>query len=108
MAGGGIDFLGSMGREEMPSGATTPNRIPQSAFLFQPERNRSISPEGKLLRPQGRFAYKKKRGLVAYRYQAKRSDCPPCIRKTECCPENHSQRRGVIRHGDDSPIWGLR
>lgn len=108
MAGGGIDFLGSMGREEMPSGITTPNRIPPSAFLFEPEENRYICPEGKLLRPQGRFADKKKRGLVAYRYQAKSSDCAPCIRKPECCPENQSQGRGLIRRVENSAILEFR
>src|ERR1700739_2970262 len=34
MAGRGIDFLGSMGREETPSGATAPHRLPPSAFLY--------------------------------------------------------------------------
>jgi hypothetical protein len=108
MAGGGIDFLGSMGREERPSGITTPKRIPPSAFLFEPEENRYICPEGQRLRPQGRFAYKKKRGLVAYGYQAKSSDCAPCIRKPECCPENQSQGRGLIRRVENSAIWEFR
>jgi len=35
-----IDFLGSMGREEMPSGVTAPNRLPPSAFVYEPETNR--------------------------------------------------------------------
>jgi hypothetical protein len=34
MAGREIDFLGSMGREEMRSGATMPNRLPPSAFVY--------------------------------------------------------------------------
>lgn len=38
MAGREVDFVGSMGREEMPSGATVPNRLPPSAFLYQPKR----------------------------------------------------------------------
>ncbi len=38
MAGREIDFVGSMGREEMQSGATAPNRLPPGAFL-------SISPK---------------------------------------------------------------
>src|SRR6202171_1228688 len=92
-----IDFLGSMGREEMSSGVTAPNRLPPSAFVYQPETNRYVCPEGKLLRPQGRYHGKKKRGLVAYRYEAKISDCQPCIRKPECCPENQSHGRGILR-----------
>src|SRR5712691_849467 len=108
MAGGGIDFLGSMGREEMPSGATTPNRIPPSAFLFQPETNRYICPEGKLLRPQGRHNNKKKKGLVAYRYEAKISDCQNCARKPECCPGNHSQGRGLLRREESATVLAFR
>ena len=40
MASREIDFLGSLGREEMSSGATAPNRLPPSAFVYQPETNR--------------------------------------------------------------------
>ena len=88
MAGREIDFVGSMGREEMQSGATAPNRLPPGAFLYQPETNRYLCPEGKLLRPQGRFNTKSKRGFVAYCYEAKISDCAPSNLKPECCPEN--------------------
>jgi hypothetical protein len=35
-----IDFLGSMRWENVPSGASLPKRLPPSAFLYQPERNR--------------------------------------------------------------------
>ena len=108
MAGREIDFVGSMGREEMPSGATAPNRLPPSAFLYQPETNHYLCPEGKLLRPQGRFNRKNKRGFVAYRYEAKISDCAPCIRKPECCPENHSGGRGLLRRVENAAILAFR
>ncbi len=108
MAGREIDFLGSMGREEMRSGATIPNRLPPSAFIYQPETNRYVCPEGKLLRPQGRFNNKKKRGLVAYRYEAQISDCEPCIRKPECCPENQSRGRGLLRRVENAAILVFR
>jgi transposase len=108
MAGQEIDFLGSMGREEMPSGTTTPNRIPPDAFLYQPETNRYVCPEGKLLRPQGRFNNKKMKGLVAYRYEAKSSDCAACIRKPECCPENRSRGRGLLRRVENPAIVAFR
>jgi hypothetical protein len=71
----------------MRSGATIPDRIPPSAFIYQPETNRYVCLEGKLLRPPGRFNNKKNRGLVAYRYGAKTSDCEPCIRNSNCCPQ---------------------
>src|SRR5712691_4163311 len=34
-----IDFLGSMGREETPSGATAPHRLPPSAFHYDGEQD---------------------------------------------------------------------
>jgi transposase len=108
MAGREVDFVGSMGREEMPSGATVPNRLPPSAFLYQPETNRYLCPEGKLLRPQGRFNNKDKRGVVAYRYEARISDCAPCIRKPECCPENQSGGRGLLRRVENTAILAFR
>ncbi len=108
MVGREIDFLGSMGREETPSGATAPNRLPPSAFVYQPETNRYVCPEGKLLRPQGRYHNKKKRGLVAYLYEAKFSDCQPCHRKPECCPENQSHGRGVLRLEETAAVVAFR
>lgn len=108
MAGQEIDFLGSMGREQMPSGATAPHRLPPSAFIYQAETNRYVCPEGKLLRPQGRYRSKKKRGLLAHWYEAKFSDCEPCTRKPECCPENRSQGRGLIRRVEKAAIQAFR
>ena len=102
-----IDFLGSMGREEMPSGVTAPNRLPPSAFVYQPETNRYVCPEGKLLRPQGRHN-NKKRGIVTYLYEAKFSDCQPCIHKPECCPENQSHGRGVTRRVENAAVVAFR
>src|SRR5580692_2967532 len=108
MAERGIDFLGSMGREEMPSGATAPQRLPPSAFVYQGETNRYVCPEGRLLRPQGRYHNKKKRGLMAYWYEAKFSDCAACLRKPQCCPENQRRGRGVIRRVENPPIQAFR
>jgi len=108
MAGRKIDFLGSMGREEMPSGATAPNRLPPSAFVYQTETNRYVCPEGKPLRSQGRFNNKKTRGLMAYRYEAKISDCESCMRKPECCPENQNRGRGLLRRVENAAIVAFR
>jgi transposase len=108
MAGREIDFLGSMGREEMPSGTTAPHRLPPSAFVYQPETNRYVCPEGKLLRPQGRDNRPKRRGLIAFLYEAKFSDCQPCHRKLECCPENRSQGRGILRFEESGVVQAFR
>ena len=44
-----IDFLGTMRQENTPRGANLPNRFPPSAFLYQPEKNHCVCPEGKVL-----------------------------------------------------------
>src|SRR3984957_1477242 len=96
-----IDFLGSMRWENVPIGASQPNRLPPSAFLYQPERNRYVCPEGKVLHPQGRR--QKRPGLMYYRYEAKAEDCQTCPRKPECCPENEKRGRSVARP-EESPV----
>jgi transposase len=108
MAERAIDFLGSLGREETPSGATAPQRLPPGAFVYQPESNRYVCPEGKLLRPQGRFHNKKNQGLTVFRYEAKSSDCQPCVRKSECCPENHRRGRGLLRRVENPVLLAFR
>jgi transposase len=108
MVGREIDFLGSMGREETPSGATAPNRLPPSAFVYQSETNRYVCPEGKLLRPQGRHTRSNRRGQIAYLYEAKFSDCQRCHRKPECCPENQSHGRGVLRLEETAAVVAFR
>jgi Transposase DDE domain len=95
LAGREIDFLGSMRWENVPSGASLPGRLPPSAFLYQPEENRYVCPEGKVLHSQGRC--KQRPGLVYYRYEAKAEDCQSCIRKPECCPDNEKRGRSVAR-----------
>src|ERR1035437_384340 len=106
MAGRGIDFLGSM--EKTTSGATAPQRLPPGAFVYQSERNLYLCPEGKWLRSQGRHNNKRKRGMVAYRYEARFSDCQPCVRKPECCPENQSQGRGLLRWEESATVAAFR
>jgi hypothetical protein len=54
MAGREVDFLGTMRQENTPRGANLKNRSPPSAFLYQPERDRCVCPEGKVLLPQAR------------------------------------------------------
>src|SRR6202166_4976821 len=103
-----IDFLGSMRGEEMQSGATAPNRLPPDAFQYQPESNCYVCPEGKLLRPQGKYHGKKKPGVVAYFYEAKMSECQACIRKAECCPENQSHGRGLVRKIENAAVLAFR
>jgi hypothetical protein len=99
--GGRSIFWGAWGGENVPSGTSLPGRLPPSAFLYQPERNRYVCPEGKVLHPQGRR--KKRPGLIYYRYAAKAEDCQSCVRKPECCPENKKRGRSVARP-EESPV----
>ena len=100
------DFLGSMPREDASTGRTAPHRLPPSAFIFQPDTNRYVCPEGKFLRHEGRL--KKERGLVSRRYLAKAQDCQVCARKPECCPENHSGGRGILRLEESAAVLAFR
>jgi transposase len=100
------DFLGSMPREDATTGRTAPHRLPPSAFIFQPETNRYVCPEGKFLRHEGRL--KKERGLVSRRYLARAKDCQMCARKPECCPENRSGGRGILRLEESAAVLAFR
>ena len=101
-----IDFLGSMPREDASTGRTAPQRLPPSAFIFQPETNRYVCPEGKFLRHE-RYL-KKERGLVSRRYLAQAEDCRSCARKPECCPENRSGGRGILRLQENAAVLAFR
>jgi transposase len=101
-----IDFLGSMGREQTANGGLTPRRLPPGAFVYQPETNRYVCPEGKLLRSDGR--QREQPGLLYYRYRAKFTDCQNCLRKSECCPENQSQGRTVLRMVESAAVLAFR
>jgi transposase len=100
------DFLGSMPREDATTGRTAPHRLPPSAFIFQPETNRYVCPEGKFLHHEGRL--KKERGLVSRRYSARTKDCQICARKPECCPENRSSGRGILRLEESAAVLAFR
>jgi transposase len=101
-----IDFLGSMRWENVPSGATIPNRLPPSAFIYQPESNRYVCPEGKFLHHEGRHT--RSPGLIYHRYAARTKDCQGCIRKPKCCPENEKRGRSVARAEESQAVVAFR
>ncbi len=101
MAGREIDFLGTMRFENVPRGANLPNRFPPSAFLYPPERNHCVCPEGKVLYPQGQR--NRGPGMIYYLYEARFEDCQICLRKPECCPDNKKHGRSVARL-EESPV----
>ena len=101
MAGRKIDFLGTMRQENTPRGANLPNRFPPSAFLYQPEKNHCVCPEGKVLHPMGRR--KRGPGMIYHLYEARLEDCRSCPRKPECCPDNEKHGRSVAQL-EESPV----
>jgi len=101
-----LDFLGSMPREDASSGRTAPNRLPPNVFVYQPETDRYLCLGDKFLRYEGRI--KNERGLVPYRYEARREDCNQCARKPECCPENQKRGRGLLRNEESAAVLAFR
>jgi transposase len=101
MAGREVDFLGTMRQENMPRGANLKDRFPPSAFLYHPDRNHCVCPEGKILRPQARRQAGP--GMIYHLYEARFEDCRSCPRKPECCPDNKKNGRSVAQL-EESPV----
>src|SRR5229473_2453985 len=101
MAGREVDFLGTMRQEDVPRGANLRNRFPPSAFLYQPEKNHCVCPEGKVLVLQARR--KVGAGMTYHLYEARFEDCRSCPRKPECCPDNKKNGRSVAQL-EESPV----
>jgi transposase len=99
-----IDFLGTM--RYVPRGANLPNQLPPSAFLYQPERDRCVCPEGKILNRQRQR--KVGSGMTYHIYEARLQDCQTCIRKPECCPDNKKHGRSVAQLEESPLVIGFR
>jgi hypothetical protein len=78
-----------------------PNRFPPSAFLYPPEKNHCVCPEGKILHPAGRR--KRGPGMIYQLYEARLKDCQSCARRPECCPDNKKHGRSVAQF-EESPV----
>ena len=72
------------------------------------QRRTAMFARGQLLRPQGRDNRPKWRGVTAFLYEAKFSDCQACHRKPDCCPENRSQGRGILRFEESAVVQAFR
>jgi len=75
----------------VPSGASLPNRLPPSAFLYQPERNRCVCPEGKVLHPQGR-RQKRPGADLPTATKLKQTIAKPARANRRVCPEKCEAR----------------
>jgi transposase len=101
MAGRKVDFLGTRRHEDAPRGAHLPNRFPPSAFLYPPERNRCVCPEGQVLLPQARRQVGA--GMTYHIYEARWEDCRSGPRQPECCPDKQKNGRSVAPL-EESPV----
>jgi transposase len=101
-----IDFLGTMRYENVPRGANLPNRLPPSAFSYQPEKNHCVCPEGKVLHPAGQR--KRRAGIIYHLYEARLEDCQACPRKPECCPDNQKRGRSVTQPEESLVVMAFR
>ena len=95
----GVDFIGSLREkptpEEHPWGA--------SAFVYDPQPDRYVCPQGKLLRPEG---WQTRGGVRYHRYRARRRDCESCPLKAACCPGHHS--RNLLRSEPSPAVEAFR
>ena len=104
MASREIDFLGSM--RHVPRGANLPNQLPPSVFLYQPENDRCVCPEGKILHWQRQR--KVGHGMTYHVYEARFEDCQTCTRKMECCPDNKKHGRSVVQLEESALVMAFR
>ena len=100
MVGAEVDYLGSL----RPSGAerdmTGSGRFPNGLFTYDAEDDQYICPQGKRLRYQEQ---EKRKGVSYRRYEARFADCRDCPLKPQCCPQNRSRGRGILR-AEPSPV----
>jgi transposase len=98
----GVDFIGSMPDASASKGiqlrarGITEEFAPEK-FLFNPERNCLICPEGK---PVPYRQKRKAKGKTIYHYQCKEYTCPS---KPVCCPQSKSGRH-ICRLENDPEI----
>src|SRR6202045_3628994 len=104
MASREIDFLGSM--RHVPRGANLPNQLPPSVFLYQPENDRCVCPEGKILHWQRQR--KVGHGMTYHVYEARFEDCQTCTRKMDCCRDNKKHGRSVVQLQDSALVMAFR
>ena len=88
-------------RKLCPAAPTCGTGFRRVHFLYQPERNRCVCPEGKVLVLQARRQVGA--GMTYHLYEARFEDCRTCPRKPECCPNNKKNGRSVAQL-EESPV----
>ncbi len=90
----------------MPRAANLPNQLLPSVFLYQPESDRCVCPEGKILHRQKQR--KVGHGMTCHVYEARFEDCQTCTRKMKCCPDNKNHGRSVVQLEESALVMAFR
>jgi transposase len=101
----GVDFIGSMGEGAAQSAGQMDRRgvdpaFRPEAFSYDTASNTYSCPGGQILKYAGK---EERPGRTNYQYRAKASDCQGCPLKEQCCPQNASKGRMIVR-GVDHPM----
>jgi transposase len=102
MAQRGVDYLGTLRAEEVRSG---PGRLPLHRFVYDPQQDCYLCPQGKRLSRDGT----RKDKSVAYQlYRARWKDCQGCPQKPDCCASNQSKGRSLMRAEPSPAVEAFR
>lgn len=99
MAAQGVDLVGSLPEHEgqsvgqMKRRGVSPEFYP-AAFVYEAAQDLYRCPAGHELRYEGR---EQRTGVVQHLYRAPASVCEACRFRAQCCPQNGSKGRSIVR-----------
>jgi len=102
----GVDFIGSMGEHNGQSAGQLKRRgvekefYPQ-AFVYDEQQDCYQCPAGEILRHSGQ---EQRPGVVQHQYRAEGKICAQCQFKEQCCPQNDSKGRSIVRAVEAPPV----
>jgi transposase len=102
----GVDFIGSMGEHNEQSAGQLKRRgvekafYPQ-AFVYDEQQDSYQCPAGEVLRHSGQ---EQRPGVVQHQYRAEGKVCAQCQFKEQCCPQNASKGRSIVRAVEAPPV----
>jgi hypothetical protein len=106
----GVGLIGPMGEGDAQSAGQLKRRGVEEAFYperfgYDAQSDTYRCPAGKELKKEGQ---EKRIGKVNYRYRARASECQGCGFKGQCCPENTSKGRAIVRGEEAAEVAAFR
>lgn len=106
----GIDFIGSFPEHHEQSEGQLRRRgvAPEfyvPAFQYDPQQDCYRCPAGELLQRAGQ---ENRPGVIHYQYRAEATVCAQCRFKEQCCPQNASKGRSIIRPVDAPQVQAFK